>query len=233
MALNGMQSACREYHFDRGASISEFTSATFGVGTVSYTANTDKGVQLMVTDAADRSFIHFNNRLAFDIDDLLSVEYLFRIEGWHANTDAILGLGSTYNADPDAIQEGVWFRIGGSTQNRTLYVESDDNVTNIDDEPTGIVLPNNAWTRARINFATGIQSIGPPGASKGGKSSVQFSVSDDKGFMRHLQFPKHIDMSGYAGGLQPIVGARQVTNNAGSQVYLYLKSMKIEFKLPA
>lgn len=232
MPLNGMESACREYHFDRGASIGEFTSATNGVGTVSYTANTDKGVQLMVTDALDRSFIHFNNRLAFDIDDLLAVEFLFRIEAWHANTDAVLGLGSTFNADPDAIQESVWFRIGGSTQGRTLYVESDDNVTNIDDEPTGIVLPNDAWTRARINFATGIQSIGAPGASKGGKSSIQFTVTDDKGFARHLLLPKHIDMSAYSGRLQPIIGAHQVTNNAGSQVYLYLKSMKVEFKLP-
>ena len=233
MPLNGLKLACDEFHFDRSASDGSFTTATNGTGAVSFTGNHNKGVQMSATALADRGYIHFNNRLVYNIDDLKSIEFLFRIEAWHTFSDAILGLCSTYNADPDAIQEGIWFRIGGGAGNRTLYIESDDNVTNIDDEPTGIVLADNTWFRGRITFDTGIQSIAPPGASKGGKSSVQFEITDAKGFCRHIQVPKHMDMSAYAGGLQPVIGLRQLTSDAPAAVSLFLKRLTIEHCLPA
>jgi hypothetical protein len=233
MALNGLRAACDEFHFDRSASDGSFTTATNGTGAVSFTGNHNKGVQMSVTALADRAFIHFNNRLVYNIDDLKSIEFLFRIEAWHSFSDAILGLCSTYNADPDAIQEGIWFRIGGGAGDKALFIESDDNVTNIDDEPTGITLADNGWFRGRIAFDTGIQSIAPPGGSKGGKASVQFEVTDSKGFCRHISPPKHIDMSAYAGGLQPVIGVRQMTSNAGAAVSLFLKRIRIEHCLPA
>ncbi|TXH41662.1 MAG: hypothetical protein E6Q97_37130 [Desulfurellales bacterium] len=232
MGLNGGELICREYHFDRGASISEFTSATNGTGAISYTANTTKGVELQVTAAADRAFLHWNGRLGFDIDDLDFIEFLFRIEGWHANTDAVLGLGSAFNVDPDAIQESAWFRIGGSTEGRKVYLETDDNVTNSDDIYSGYTLADNSWNRARIAFGTGIQSIGPPSASKGGKSSLQFTLTDANGYTRHCRVNQHMDMSGYSAGLQPIFGMRQVTNAAGAAVKLYVKKIEIGFKSP-
>ncbi len=39
MTLNGRKKIARTFHFDRGGSIGEFTSATNANGAVSYTAN--------------------------------------------------------------------------------------------------------------------------------------------------------------------------------------------------
>lgn len=225
MALNGQEVICREYHFDRGASISEFTSATNATGAVSYTANTTKGVQLTVPANADRAYLHWNGRLGIPVTDLLRVEYLFQIDAWDDNTDAVLGLCSTYNADPDVIQESVWFRITGGATGRNLKVESDDNVTDIS-EATGLVVPGLTWMRGIMDFATGIQSIAPPGKSKGGRASIQFSMSDANGYQKHLKFNKHIDMSGYSGGLQPVFGLRQTGALSGTPT-LFVKSLKV------
>lgn len=231
MPLNGLKKIQRTYHFDRGASISEFTSATNANGAVSYTANTTKGVTMSLTDAGDRALIHFNGRLLFPIDDLVSVEFLFQVTPWVAAADGILGVCSAFNADFDAIQESAWFRIGGGAGNRAVYVETDDNVTNLDDIATGITLGLGAWHRGRIDFKTGSQSIGPPGASKKGKSSVQFTLSDANGCMRHIRTNQHMDMSGYAGGLQLIAGLRNNSTNSASS--LFVKEIAVEYVSPA
>jgi hypothetical protein len=161
----------------------------------------------------------------FPIADLLRVEYLFQVQDWHANTDGLIGLCSGYNADPDAIQESAWFRVVGGATGRNLKVETDDNVTDIT-EGTGIVLSNTTWVRAVMDFATGIQSIAPPGKSKGGRASIQCTVSDPVGYQKHLKFNKHIDMSGYAGGLQLVMGLRQVGAITGTPT-MFVKSIKI------
>lgn len=235
MTLNGRKKIARTFHFDRGGSIGEFTSATNANGAVSYTANITKGVQLSLTDSGDRAFIHFNGKLLFPIDDLVSVEYLFRLESWATAADGVLGVGSAFNADPDAIQESAWFRIGGGNAGaaggRTVYVETDDNVTNRDDIATGIVLANDDWNRARIEFKTNTQTVGPPGASKPGKSSLKFSISDASGCMRHIRPNVHMDMSAYSGGLQLIAGLRNQSTNSTS--YLFIKEIIVEYNSPA
>jgi len=231
MGMNGVQKLCRVYHFDRGGSIGEFTSATNANGAVSYTANTTKGVQLSLTDSGDRAFIHFNGRLLFPIDDLVSVEFLAQLTGWVTAADGVLGVCSAFNADPDAIQESAWFRIGGGTGGRAVYVETDDNVTNRDDIATGITLDNTEWFRARIDFKTGTQSISVPSASKNGKSSLQFSLTDKNGYQRHIKPSVHMDMSGYAGGLQLIAGLRN--NSSNSSTSMFVKEIKVEYNSPA
>lgn len=231
MGLNGIQKACRVFHFDRGGSIGEFTSATNANGAVSYTANTTKGVQLSLTDSGDRAFIHFNGRLIFPIDDLVSVEFLAQLTGWVTAADGVLGVCSAFNADPDAIQESAWFRIGGGTGGRAVYVETDDNVTNRDDIATGITLDNSEWFRARIEFKTGYTAQSPPSASKNGKSSLQFSLTDKNGFQRHVKPSVHMDMSGYAGGLQLIAGLRN--NSSNSSTSMFVKEIRVEYNLPA
>lgn len=231
MALAGLKKICRTFHFDRGGSIGEFTSATNANGAVSYTANTTKGVQMSLTDSGDRAFIHFNGRLWIPIDDLVMVEFLFQVTPWVAAADGVLGVCSAFNADPDVIQESAWFRIGGGSGNRAVYIETDDNVTNRDDIATGITLVSGGWHRGRIAFKEQGQSISPPGASKPGKSSVKFSLSDAAGVMRHIKTNVHMDMSGYAGGLQLIAGLRN--NSTNSQSSLFVKEINVEYVSPA
>ena len=66
--------------------------------------------------------------------------------------------------------------------------------------------------RTKIDLRTGIQSISPPGVSKGGTGSVEFTASEQRyGQDQHLMLQKHMDMSAYTAGLQIVAGMIQAT----------------------
>lgn len=227
MALNSNEVICREFHFDTGGPTGEWTTAVNGSGSVSLTGNSTAGAAMVVSDLNDRAFMHFNGRLCFDIDDILAVESLIRISQWDDTSEGFVGLCSGFNTDPDAIAESAWFKIAGGATGRNLVIETDDGTTNNDDIATGIVVPNDTWMRLRMDFANGIQSIAPPGSSKGGKASILCTASDENGVVQHIKLAQHLDMSAYSGGFQPIFGARQITASTVSTVTLNVKSFKI------
>ena len=236
MTLNTSEPICREYDFDRSDSIGDFTATATAGHAADFTAGGEKGVKLSVTDAADHSYLSFGDNLAFNIDRLMSIEYLLRIENWDDDTQGFFGVASALNVDPDVIAEGAWFKLSGpSNSGRSLSVECDDGTNDLAETPgAGIILADDSWIRLLIDFRTGIQSISPPGTSKPGKSSLQFTASNADGQQIHLNksLTKHMDMSNYAGGLQPFFGLRQVTNAAPAAVDLYVKKIKVVAELP-
>lgn len=212
MTLNGTEPLVREYHFDRGSTSGEFTGTTAGSGQVTLGGFVD-GMALASTGGSDRAYATFNDKLPFDIDDLISVEYLLKIPSWNAASYGVFGVGSAYNADPDVVAASAWFKIVGGTNGRNLVIETDDGTTDRNDIATGIEVPLSTWMRLRMDFKSGIQSISPPAQSKGGKASVQFACTDAKGFMRHVRPNVHMDMSAYSGALQLYMG---IAGNAGT-----------------
>lgn len=226
MALNAQETVLREYHFDRGGNSPDFASAaTVGTGAVDLTnAN---GATFTVGAASDQGKLHFGDVLVYDIDDLLDVEYLFKISDWDANAEAVLGMSSAYNADPDVIAQSAWFKVAGGSNGRNLVVETDDGTTNLDDQATGVEVPVDTWMRCRIDFATGIQSVSPPGTSIAGKGSLKFTATDANGYCQHFSFPQHMDMSAYSGGLQLMFGLRQVSGTPSGTPTLYVKNIKV------
>ena len=226
MTLNGQELVVREYHFDRGGNTPDFASAaTSGTGAVDLT--TVDGAAFTVGAANDRGHLHFGDVLLFDIDDLLDVEFLYKVSDWDANAEALLGMGSAFNADPDAIAQLACFKVAGGVNGRNLVIETDDGVTDINDEATGIEVGSGEWQRAKIDFATGIQSIAPPGTSKPGKGSLQFIATDANQYTQHIRVNKHMDMSAYSGGLQLIIGARQVSGTPSGTPTLNVKSVVV------
>lgn len=225
MTLNSGEVLCREIQFDNagGATAQQVTNALNGTGAADYSSQ-GKGLGLSVTADEDYAYVHFGDNLAFDIDDLQKLEILFQISGWDDGTTAILGMGSAFNATTDSIAAQAMFKI---LPTRALVLETDDGTTDIDDHATGIVVPEDTWCRAQFDFATGIQTVSPPGVSKGGKGSIQalFSSTSD-GRMIHLQPTVHLDMSAYTGGLQLIAGLAQAGAESTTPT-VYLKSAKI------
>ena len=50
-------------------------------------------------------------------------------------TSVLFGLAGAYNADPDSVDVGAWFRLEGDAN---IFWESDDDATNDDDNDTGV-----------------------------------------------------------------------------------------------
>ncbi len=238
MTLMGNETVVRDYHFDRGGDIGEFTgnssvSGATAITTAIGTNPSPKGAKCSLTGAADHAFIYGNDVAFFDIDQLAHVEFLIRLESWNANAIGYVGLCSAYNSTPDSIAQSAWLKIAGGSNGRDLAAETDDGTTDLNDKtPTpAIELPQDDWVRLAIDFRTGVQTLSPPSQSTGGKASVQFAASNANGEARRLKLGSHMDMSAYAAGLQPIFGLRQATGTAGTPA-MYCRLIRAEYALP-
>jgi hypothetical protein len=230
MALTTRETVRREYHFDRAADIGEF--AFPGTLAEDFTTSPEHGVMLSVGIDTGTSFLHMSDRLIWDIDLLTTVEFLVKLEDWDANTNGWIGMGSAFNADPTAIASSAFFHIAGGAAGLNLAVETDDGTNDLA-QSTGWAVTGDDMARFVIDFRTGIQSISPPSRSLGGKGSVQFAATRG-GSMYHLnRLGAHMDMSNYAGGLQPIVGMVQSGGAASPVAKLHVKQITIEAELPS
>ena len=167
--------------------------------------------------------------------DLLAFEALVKLDSIDVNADIRIGVAGAQNADPDVIAQSAWFKIKGAsgTDVHTVSIETDDATLNIDDEPTAKTLVIGEWSRFRIDFATGIQSVSSPGVSKGGLGSVQFSMSRtsaSKHFMDKVSPTKHMDMAalGATIALQPMVHGVQAT--AVGTTVLQIRELIMEYR---
>ena len=169
--------------------------------------------------------------------DLIAVEWLVKLEAIDVNSDIRIGVSGAHNADPDVIAQSAWFKIKGASGSdaHTVSIETDDATLDINDEATAKTLVINAWTRFRIDFKTGIQSISSPGTSKGGLGSVQFSMgrtSQSNMFMSKIAPTKHMDMNAISATalLQPMCHFVQATATASPTTDLIIKSVKLEYR---
>lgn len=168
------------------------------------------------------------------IDELLSVEAVFKVSKIVETTEIRIGVGSAFNADPDAVAASAWLKIVGqntAANAHLVYVESDDAVLDINDEPAnGIQIPVGVWCKAKLDFRSGIQSISVPGKSKGGKGSIQFAVTAERGYAQHVRgLTKHIDMSNYAGVIGPYFHAEKTGAGGATDSIVYLRELCMEY----
>jgi hypothetical protein len=133
--------------------------------------------------------------LAFDIDDVQSVEMRARIGASTFTSGSILvfGLGSARNDTADSVAAHAWFRMEGANSTSLVYAETDDEVRDNNDVSTGVTL-GNTFKKFVIDF-------------RGGKSNVRFFI-DGVQVCKETTF----DMSGYSGSFQPIVQLQKAAN---------------------
>ena len=167
---------------------------------------------------AGSAHLHLGDKLFFNIDRLVDVEFLFKIDGLVDGAQTIeAGLISAYNADLAVTAEHVLLRSNtAKVAGKGYEIEAfaDDGTLDLNNEKTGKYIQNGNWYRFHLGFKSAVQTISYPGDSKPGKSSIQYTITDDgsavsRSFARKtplMQRTAHLDMSNYAGGLQPVIG---------------------------
>lgn len=170
------------------------------------------------------------NQAGWPIDDVLSISHVFSIDVITADLELRIGAASAQNVDPDAIAQSAWFKITASGSTPIVAVETDDGTIDNNDELTGIVIPVATPLVATIDFSSGIQSISVPGKSKGGTGSVQFSLGDARGYKNPVKnLTKHMDMSGYTGGIAPYFHAEKI--GASGNIIVTLHEISMEYRV--
>lgn len=175
----------------------------------------------------------------FQKADLLTFEAVMHFDSFDEDLDVRVGVASAYNADPDVIAESAWFKLrgkAGAANANDVFVETDDGTVDNNDTATNKDVIIGQYQRYRIDFATGIQSVAPPAASKGGYGSVDFScsrVSSGNSFMEHItpaELGKHMDMDLASGPFGPFIQVRLV-GAPGATVTAKLKEICITHRV--
>lgn len=133
--------------------------------------------------------------LSWPISRILSVEYRVRLNAAPFTSGSILafGVGSARNNTLDSVTANAWFRMEGALSTTQVYVETDDNVRDIDDVATGVTL-GTTFRRFVIDFT-------------GGPSDVKFYIDGQR-----VAASQRFDMSGYTANLQPIIQLQKAAN---------------------
>lgn len=174
---------------------------------------------------AENLCLYFGDQLPYDIDELIRADFWVDVPATlDSATQLAFGMVSARNDDIDTIGEAALFRL---IANNNVVVETDDGTNNNDDVSTGLTL-GTTTRRFSIDFATGVQTVAPPGVSKGGKGSIEFSAENSQGLLRPVARNTLFDMSNYAGGLQPFVQLQKTSD--ANQDYVQVKRVRIEYR---
>ena len=164
---------------------------------------------LTLTNASQAQILslHHGDSLAFDIDDLMSLEMRVELGAATFTSGSIFcfGLASARNDTADSVAANAWFRMEGANSTTQVYVETDDGTRDNDDIATGVTL-GTSFKKFYIDFT-------------GGKSNVKFYI-DGQQVARSRTF----DMSGYSSGLQPFFQLQKASNtNADVAIIDYVE----------
>lgn len=167
---------------------------------------------LASTSEVENLCLYWGDKLSLDIDELLRVEILASITASvDSSVTATFGVASARADDTDALAAAALFKLAGSN---TVVVETDDGTNDNDDTATGLTLTT-TLRRCVIDFAGGVQTVGPPTASRGGKGNVLFSMENASGVLAPVARSTAFDMSNYSGGLQLFA---QLSKTASTEV---------------
>lgn len=160
---------------------------TSSAGTPTYLGITEDGgamkLTLASTSEAEIVTMYQNDVLIYDVRQLKSLWWIVKVAGIDAVTTLTMGAGSAQNDTDDSVATNVWFRMEGSVSLTNLVVETDDAVTDDDDNATGATLAA-VYKKLLIDFTNGISDIrffvdGQPVAYGGGPdaSNGRFSMA--------------------------------------------------------
>lgn len=169
------------------------------------------------------------DNLKYPIDKLNWIEMIVELtwaSTFPTEVTAVWGLGSARNDDPDAVAANAFFKVAGSA---AVVCESDDGTRDNDDKATGQTMATGKPRRFVIDFKEGIQTVGAPGQSKGGKGNVIFKMEDASGALRRVCESTLFDMSGYSLNLQQLIQVQKTAST--SVVTVTVKEIAVEYVL--
>lgn len=164
------------------------------------------------TSEIQNGCVDFGDKLCFDIDDLISVEFRIKIapesSALDAATSLAFGLQSARNDNPDSTANNAQFRCLGAD---AVVVETDDGTTDTDDVATGKSLTT-SYKKCVISFAAG-------------KSDVRFYIDGER-----VAAGTTFDMSAATGSLQLFVQLQKTADTNTDAVVVDL--VRVESRRP-
>lgn len=135
---------------------------TSAAGTPTYLCITEDGgaakLTLVATSEAEIVTLYQNDVLPIDLRNLKLFSAVVKVAGVDAVTSIAVGLGSAQNDTLDNVATNCWFRVEGADSLTRLLVETDDTVTDDDDNDTGTTL-GSTYKRLEMDFSNGIGDI--------------------------------------------------------------------------
>jgi hypothetical protein len=161
--------------------------------TVSPSATGEVALTLEATSEVQNVCLSFGDKLAFDIDNLLSFECRLKVSGCTTGTTISWGLGSARNDTPASMTALALFQMVGATSTTAVTIETDDNVTDTAPVTSGQTLAT-TYKKFVIDFT-------------GGKSNVKFYINGVR-----VGASTTFTMAGYTGSLQPFFQIQKAAN---------------------
>jgi hypothetical protein len=176
---------------------------TSAAGAPTYLCVTEDGgamdLALAATAEVENVCMFLNDVLPFDIRLIQNCWFIAKFSTQaDAVTTLVMGLGSARNDTPDNVTVNAWFRVNGATSVSSVFVETDDNVTDNNVIATGKSLLT-VFKKFEIDFSNGL-------------GDVRFFIDGDR-----VASGTKFDMSGVAAAqnVQPIV---QIQKTGGTGV---------------
>ena len=108
---------------------------------------------MAATSEAEILTIYQSDILAFNVNNLRSMEFTANLAGIDAVTSVVMGLGAAQNDTLNSIGSGCWFRVNGATSTTVINAETYDGTTRTTADTGQTVSSTNK--RFMINFGDG------------------------------------------------------------------------------
>lgn len=189
-------------------------------------ANGFMDLTLDAQNEAQNLCLYWGDILAFDIDDLISVDIWAKLTAsLNAAITASFGVASARNDVLATMDAYALFECVGAN---TVKFGSDDTVNVVAPTLTGHSLSTTV-KKFHIDFAGGVKTVSG-GLSTGGKSKVLLSQEDASGNLRRVLDTTNVDMSNYASGLQLFAQLQKTAATAVAT--LSIQAFEVALRVP-
>ncbi len=157
-----------EDHFNRAQEFSTtpghngWTIKKSGTGTPTYATITGDGGEAKITlsNTSEAQIVTFYQKdvLPIDLAKLKRFAWVVKVADVNSVTTIVAGLANAQNDTPDSVGVNCWFKIDGSASTENLVIETDDTVTDDDDNATGVTL-GSTYKRLEMDFSNGLSDI--------------------------------------------------------------------------
>jgi hypothetical protein len=160
--------------------IDRWVSKATGSCTIASVSGGSMDLALDATSEVQNASLDFGDILAYDIDDLIRIEFIMKVSASLAA--AVSGaFRPAHGAERQPRLADEAHQLQVRRQSNAIVCESDDNGNyDLDDKATGFSLAA-TYRRFAIDFSSRSQNAEPPSLSKGGTADVRFWMSNDRG----------------------------------------------------
>jgi len=196
-------------------------------GTPGAIVGVDDGLKipLAATVEAEANRLYMGSR-PYRVADLVFAKFVVACSATlPAGAGIAFGLAKTPADDPDANDEGVWFKV---LAGNSVVVESDDGTTDVDDVDTALTL-GLTFKVFHLNFRDGVWQGDPrSGGAVGGPSAIIASMDNAAGNLVPVGRGSRLTLAAASGPLQPFCQITKGSQYSGQN--LYVREIEIGYR---